>query len=1085
VLKNLTIVVENGDVNFNGDRHLLENVTIVALNGSVNLGDVQGQNLAVYAARSIHMNQAARFGGKSFLGTQNGDVIFNGATNTIGGNDYVKVVAHGDLIFNAAADTRGDFWSTEDFFANRDSSIVGKIRAQQSITFNAKINVLGDGIGNSPLIGIIDTGFSGNNPDIDYGRIIAGRDWNDNDSDPFLSSGSKPEDEHGTAVLGIIGATQDNGIGINGITNEGPIWIGRAVGSGQWAKSLTEFVNKVKELGQNHAVVNLSFDLTQQAITSDTSRTPIVTRYELTPEERVALEYARQNNILIVAAAGNTSGSMSVLGQASREFENILTVGASDGDYRANYSGYGPGLDLLAPGGTETNPLFSTVGNGTGHIFGSSIAAAQVSGTIAELWKLNPNLNNQQIINILKSTATDLAETGWDEYTGAGLLNVEKAIELTEKTDAIPYTPPTPYSVPTTWGSEGNVTLGERPVEVRSTNFTGWIMATAGARVRTGPGTNYPEAGPGKAYQTTLRFDGWDYGTRVTDVWLGTPDERWYRIAGTNQWIASALVNGNAPGSTPLPPPVSNPGGNPGENPGGSVTINGWTVAGAFYPVYVRQNGANGILGNPISGVMTHSSGATYQIFDRGSIVSSDRGTFPIFGRIREEFLRNNGLNGRLGAPISGEVPQGNGTLKQSFKNGYIIWNGQKAVAYFTGNPDNSGIVTPTLPGLIADPTPQNPLTGFSHPLRGAGSVSQGPGGETSHTGRQQYAIDYAVPIGTPVYAMRSGKVIAVRDIYSDTGGGPNNANNFNYVLVEHDGGYRSAYLHLKQGFNNQTGLTVGSTVSAGQLIGYSGNSGWSTGPHLHVEVQRPGSGGYFGQTVPFIIDSQSSPIQSKPQPQPEPKQPLLSEDLLRILKSYQVKEDTKVKWSPYPGAESSEITDTERKMLDRLWPWEKFSFKEIKDKAYSQSASIFSFQGSVPSYVPENEKERLNWIFNDGHRDAFRHAYWNILLTKKFGEDWTRRFTTAHEALPGNGASREAMDLYNNEVGRKIASNNPNADETRLTVLLKKAIDDGELIVINQRNEIDWSNNVALWQHGIADKTTLDGAQPVPNPYA
>jgi len=105
VLKNLTIVVENGDVNFNGDRHLLENVRLIVLNGSVNLGDVQGQNLEVYAARSIHMNQAARFSGKSFLGTQNGDVIFNGATSTIEAKDYVKVVAHGDVIFNAIVST--------------------------------------------------------------------------------------------------------------------------------------------------------------------------------------------------------------------------------------------------------------------------------------------------------------------------------------------------------------------------------------------------------------------------------------------------------------------------------------------------------------------------------------------------------------------------------------------------------------------------------------------------------------------------------------------------------------------------------------------------------------------------------------------------------------------------------------------------------------------------------------------------------------------------------------------------------------------------------------------------------------------
>ena len=63
-----------------------------------------------------------------------------GRRSTIEAKDYVKVVAHRDVIFNAAANTRGDFWNTEDFFANRESSIVGKIRAQQSVTFNRPIH---------------------------------------------------------------------------------------------------------------------------------------------------------------------------------------------------------------------------------------------------------------------------------------------------------------------------------------------------------------------------------------------------------------------------------------------------------------------------------------------------------------------------------------------------------------------------------------------------------------------------------------------------------------------------------------------------------------------------------------------------------------------------------------------------------------------------------------------------------------------------------------------------------------------------------------------------------------------------------
>jgi hypothetical protein len=157
------------------------------------------------------------------------------------------------------------------------------------------------------------------------------------------------------------------------------------------------------------------------------------------------------------------------------------------------------------------------------------------------------------------------------------------------------------------------------------------------------------------------------------------------------------------------------------------------------------------------------------------------------------------------------------------------------------------------------NPTVASPLTGFCHPLDGAGYLSQGIRGST-HQGRMEYAYDLAASIGTPVYAMRAGRVIGVQDRYPDTGGGAENISKFNYVLIEHDGGYRSAYLHLKQGFRGQVQVKAGDTVEIGQLIGYSGNSGWSSGPHLHVELQEPGDAYSFGQTVPFAIAGACGP---------------------------------------------------------------------------------------------------------------------------------------------------------------------------------------------------------------------------------
>ena len=88
-------------------------------------------------------------------------------------------------------------------------------------------------------------------------------------------------------------------------------------------------------------------------------------------------------------------------------------------------------------------------------------------------------------------------------------------------------------------------------------------------------------------------------------------------------------------------------------------------------------------MGNPISGVQYNpNTGASYQLFSSGSIVSSGYGTFPIYGAIREAYLKAGGLNGFLGAPYTGEVGYGNGVIIQRFTGGYILWNGRTATAY-------------------------------------------------------------------------------------------------------------------------------------------------------------------------------------------------------------------------------------------------------------------------------------------------------------------------------------------------------------------------------------------------------------------
>ncbi|WP_273699696.1 LysM peptidoglycan-binding domain-containing protein [Paracoccus sphaerophysae] len=103
----------------------------------------------------------------------------------------------------------------------------------------------------------------------------------------------------------------------------------------------------------------------------------------------------------------------------------------------------------------------------------------------------------------------------------------------------------------------------------------------------------------------------------------------------------------------------------------------------------------------------------------------------------------------------------------------------------------------------------------------------------------------------------------------------------------------------------------------------------------------------------------------------------------------------------------------------------------------------------------------------NDGHVDAYRHALWNARMTKQFGAEWTREYATAHERLPENPGPREAMDLYNNEVGRKIATENPGASDADLQRLVRQAVDRGDLVVIDRSNRLAWSDRVKLGEHG------------------
>lgn len=215
--------------------------------------------------------------------------------------------------------------------------------------------------------------------------------------------------------------------------------------------------------------------------------------------------------------------------------------------------------------------------------------------------------------------------------------------------------------------------------------------------------------------------------------------------------------------------------------------------------------------------------------------------------------------------------------------------------------------------------------------------------------------------------------------------------------------------------------------------------------------------------------------------------------DLKQILRDYQVEDESMVQWKPKGGlvvfgvGRAYHITGTEAKLLDKLGRQLGFlgqkRFSDIMDKALEiceKRYPFFTARMNIPNYVPHGREKE--WINNDGHRDAFRHAYWNALLTKEFGVEWTQQFTTAHEGRPDNPADREAMDLYNNEVGRQIALVNLRASDERLADLVEQAVNHGNMVVIDQKGGLQWSDRVKLWEHGLTDGVRAQGVKPRPN---
>lgn len=129
--------------------------------------------------------------------------------------------------------------------------------------------------------------------------------------------------------------------------------------------------------------------------------------------------------------------------------------------------------------------------------------------------------------------------------------------------------------------------------------------------------------------------------------------------------------------------------------------------------------------------------------------------------------------------------------------------------------------------------------------------ITQGSDDRETHvTADSMYAVDIALPEGTPVLAARSGLVMDIEDDFFTRG---KNRERFgdraNIVRILHEDGTMAIYAHLQL---DSIRVAAGSVVLTGEQIARSGNTGYSSGPHLHFAIQR--NAGMQLESLPFVF---------------------------------------------------------------------------------------------------------------------------------------------------------------------------------------------------------------------------------------
>lgn len=257
--------------------------------------------------------------------------------------------------------------------------------------------------GEEVIVAVVDTGVDLNHPDL-QNRLIEGYNVFTETADAYDDVG------HGTHVAGIIAANINNYEGIAGIaprTRIMPVKVLDETGAGS-TYAVAQGIIWATDHGAK--VINLSLG-----------------NYAEAQFLHDAIRYAYNRDVVLIAATGNDHTETPGYPAA---YDEVLAVGATDASRNlASFSNYGDYVDVAAPG---VNIASTYPGQQYAAMSGTSMASPHAAALAAMIRSVNSSLTNEQIMELIRSSAVDLGEEGYDIYFGYGEINAAKAVEAAQ-----------------------------------------------------------------------------------------------------------------------------------------------------------------------------------------------------------------------------------------------------------------------------------------------------------------------------------------------------------------------------------------------------------------------------------------------------------------------------------------------------------------------------------------------------------------------------------------------------------------------------------------------------------------------------